>query len=315
MAVGALIAVLILGGGGFFVAKQAMGGSAKATATPVVAGTPKMTLSGTKSGGQFANGSSVTIKLAAQNADAYRLVVAKNSEFVKAQTFELVEPQKSLSVLGATTYYIKSQAKRNGKWGPMSSVVSFNVAQPAVGKTRFLSPANGLSTFRTAIHLAWAPVAHAVGYKLGIDGHSRTVSGTSTTISARVGRHHVSVAALVKGARVYSGPVAALSFTVRVRPKPTAVPTAAPVSPPSSGSGSTGSGSTGTGSSGTGSSGTGSSGSGTTYNPPPSSGSSGSGTTYNPPPSSGSSGSGSSGSGSSGSGSSGSGSNPCAVSC
>lgn len=313
---GALAGVLVLAGIGYGATKVLGGNGPTPTPTAVVAGTPKITFSGTKSGGQFASGSKVTINLSAQNADAYRLRVARNSAFVKAQTFALVEPVKTLSVVGAATYFVESQAKANGKWGPMSAPISFSVARPVAGKTHFVSPANGFSTTGTTIHLAWAPVVHAIGYRLSVDGHSSTVTGTSTTISVGVGKHHVTVAAEVQGVKTYAGPAASLSFAVRQKPKPKPKPTAVPpTAVPSTSS----TGGVGTGTSGTGTSGTGYTGSGT-------SGTTGTGSTgYTGSGTSGTTGTGSTGTGSTGtssgsgstgsSGSSGTTGNPCNPTC
>lgn len=190
----------------------AHGPGASPTRRPVA-----MTLSqvGAVHGSKFVSGGSITLAWTkVLHASVYRLQIAAVPGdpsdavvFAHGSRAVLVAvPRYRLKVKGQQWYYWRVQALVGGLWLRYTPSSHFAVAKPGIAQPVALAPVTGVSKGGKHARLCWSRVPGAVAYRLRVQGQSvRTVHGTCVTLSLRPRTYHWSVAALVKGAGLYTG--------------------------------------------------------------------------------------------------------------
>jgi hypothetical protein len=188
-----------------------------------------MTLSqlGAVRGSKFASGGAITLTWTkVPNASMYRVQVATSpgdpSDAVVfahgGRTISVATTAYRLKVTGSQLYYWRVQARVGNKWQPYTPSQHFAVAKPDVSKPLALAPITGSAKGGNNVRLCWSAVPHAIGYRLRVQGQrTRTVSGTCVTLSVRPRTYRWSVAALVRGAGLYTGAYS-VAAVLRVQP-------------------------------------------------------------------------------------------------
>lgn len=176
-----------------------------------------MTLSqlGALHGTKFVSGGSVKLTWTkVPHASMYRLqittapgVPSDAAVFAHgSRTISVTKSTYTLRVTGSQLYYWRVQARVGKTWQRYSPSQHFAVAKPVVTMPVALAPVTGIAKGGKHARLCWSAVAHADGYRLRVQGQpTRTVSGTCVTLSVQPRSYRWSVAALVKGAGVYTG--------------------------------------------------------------------------------------------------------------
>jgi hypothetical protein len=166
-------------------------------------------------GSKFVSGQLVTLAWTTiPSASVYRIQIATTpgdpSDSVvfahASTTLKVRKPTYHLKVTGQQWYYWRVQALVGGTWQHYTRSIHFAVAKPKVTKPIALAPETGVGKGGKHARLCWSPVQGAIGYRLRVQGQkTRTVHSTCLTLSVRPKTYHWSVAALVKGAGVYTG--------------------------------------------------------------------------------------------------------------